>query len=150
MHALEYLRLTQLGSAEPAVIVMYNDFLDSQKGRLLAYRKRKKRAFEFWWSGKLQVKNSASLKESARFQTALTQGMEAQQRRGPFTGPIIVEFHFWPASRNPPHVHQLAKHYLDLLLYAQDSNATSSVPRQIHQLRRVCQQELPADRLFER
>lgn len=35
------------------------------------------------------------------------------------------------------------------LLYAQHSDTPSNVPRQIHQLRRVCQQELPADRLFE-
>lgn len=50
---------------------MYKDFLESTKGRLLAYRKRTKRVVDFWWSGKLQSKKSASPKCNAQFQNEL-------------------------------------------------------------------------------
>lgn len=83
---------------------MYNDFLESVKGRLFAYRKRKKRVFAFWWSEKLQSKKSASPNQ-----------MDTYQRKGPFTGDMMVEIAFWAGSRNSPEVHSLAKHYLDLL-----------------------------------
>ncbi len=94
---------------------MQRDFLDSVKGRLLAYRKRKKRAFEFWWSGKLQSKRSSSPEVNAQFQNKLLEQMHLYDRKGPYTGALMVEIHFWPGSRNPPEVHHLAKHYLDLL-----------------------------------
>jgi hypothetical protein len=91
------------------------DFLDSVKGRILAYRKRKKRAFEFLWSDKLQSKRSASNKASAKFQSEIIQNMLLYGHGGPYTGPLMVEIHFWAGSRNSPEVHHLAKHYLDLL-----------------------------------
>jgi len=94
---------------------MYSDFLDSVKGRLFAYRKRKKRVFEFWWSEKLQSKKSASPKLNQQFQNELIKQMETYQRKGPFTGALMVEMQFWAGSRNSPEVHTLAKHYLDLL-----------------------------------
>lgn len=94
---------------------MYNDFLDSAKGRLLAYRKRKKRVFEFWWSGKLQSKKSASSKLNQQFQDELVNQTKTSGRKGPFTGALMVEMQFWASSRNSPEVHSLAKHYLDLL-----------------------------------
>jgi hypothetical protein len=94
---------------------MYSNFLDSVKGRLLAYRKRKKRVFEFWWSEKLQSKKSASPKLNQQFQNELIKQMETHQRKGPYTGALMVEMQFWAGSRNSPEVHTLAKHYLDLL-----------------------------------
>jgi len=94
---------------------MYDDFLESAKGRLLAYRKRKKRIFEFWWSEKLQSKKSATAQFNQQFQNELIKQMEIYQRKGPFTGALMVEVQFWAASRNSPEVHKLAKHYLDLL-----------------------------------
>lgn len=95
--------------------LMYNDFLESVKGRLLAYRKRKKRVFEFWWSGKLRSKKSASVAASAEFQNELLKQMETLGRKGPFTAALVVDIQFWAGSRNSPEVHTLAKHYLDLL-----------------------------------
>src|SRR5436305_2001727 len=94
---------------------MYNDFLESVKGRLLAYRKRKKRALDFWWSGKLQSKKSASAKLNTQFQNELLENMKLYGRKGPFTGALMVELQFWAGARNSPGVHSLAKHYLDLL-----------------------------------
>src|SRR5437016_4253387 len=94
---------------------MRNDFLNSAKGRLLAYRKRKKRVVDFLWSGKLQSKNSASPKLNARFQNELLENMKLYGRKGPFTGALVVEIQFWAGARNSPGVHSLAKHYLDLL-----------------------------------
>ncbi len=96
-------------------MLRYNDFLDSAKGRLLAYRKRKKRVFEFWWQGKLQSKRSASPKINQQFQSELIEQMKTYHRKGPFTGALMLEIHFWAGSRNSPEVHSLAKHYLDLL-----------------------------------
>ena len=94
---------------------MYNDFLESTKGRLLAYRKRKKRVVDFWWSGKLQSKKSATAKLNAQFQNELLENMKLYGRKGPFTGALMVEIQFWAGARNSPEVHSLAKHYLDLL-----------------------------------
>jgi hypothetical protein len=94
---------------------MYNDFLESAKGRLLAYRKRKKRVVDFWWSGKIQSKTSASVKVNAQFQNELLENMKLYGRKGPFTGALMVEIQFWAGERNSPEVHSLAKHYLDLL-----------------------------------
>jgi hypothetical protein len=94
---------------------MHNDFLNSAKGRLLAYRKRKKRVIDFWWSGKLQSKKSASPKLNAQFQNELLENMKLYGRKGPFTGALMVDIQFWAAGRNSPEVHSLAKHYLDLL-----------------------------------
>src|SRR5260370_9024795 len=94
---------------------MYNDFLNSTKGRLLAYRKRKKRVFAFWWWGKLQSKKSSSPKINAQFQNKLFKKMGLYGRKGPFTGALMVEIQFWAGSRNSPEVHSLSKHYLHLL-----------------------------------
>jgi hypothetical protein len=69
-----------------ALVPSYNDFLDSAKGRLLAYRKRKKRVFEFWWHGKLQSKKSASAQINQQFQNELIKQVGVYRRRGPFTG----------------------------------------------------------------
>jgi len=94
---------------------MHNDFLDSVKGRLFAYRKRKKRVFEFRWSEKLQSKSSASLQVNACFQNELLKAMARSGHKGPFTGRLAVELFFRAGSRNSPEVHSLVKHYLDLL-----------------------------------
>ncbi|MEU8279407.1 hypothetical protein ACFYOK_00315 [Microbispora bryophytorum] len=36
-------------------------------------------------------------------------------RRRPFTGPVALDLQFYTKRRNPPAIHQLAKHVLDLL-----------------------------------
>lgn len=93
---------------------MQTDFAHSEKGRFLAYRKRQKRIFRFWWSGKLQSKRSARPEINAQFQTDLLAAMKLFGHRGPFTGPLMVDVLFSAGTRNAPEVHTLAKHYLDL------------------------------------
>jgi hypothetical protein len=55
---------------------MYNDFRESTKARLLAYRRRRKRVIDSWWLGKLQSKKSASVKVNAEFQNELLENMK--------------------------------------------------------------------------
>jgi hypothetical protein len=95
---------------------MYNDFLDSSLGRLLAYRSREKRKFEFWWTKTLQNKNSRRAADDQEFQTELLEIMKRHGKKGPFTGPVILELQFSVESRRSPAVHSLTKHYLDLLM----------------------------------
>jgi hypothetical protein len=94
---------------------MQPDFVDSEKGQFLAYRKRQKRIFRFWWSGKLQSKRSARPEINTQFQNDLLAAMKLFGHRGPFTGPLMVDIRFSASTRNAPEVHTLAKHYLDLL-----------------------------------
>ena len=94
---------------------MRGHFLESEKGRLLAFRKRKKRIFRLWWSGPLQSKRSATAAVNADFQKEVIKAMDSRGRRGPFTGPLMLDVLFSAGTRNAPEVHSLAKHYLDLL-----------------------------------
>lgn len=95
--------------------VMQENFLDSEKGRFLAYRTRQKRIFTLWWSGKLQSKRSASPEVNSQFQRDVLAAMKISGHRAPFTGPLMVDILFSAGTRNAPEVHSLAKHYLDLL-----------------------------------
>ena len=95
---------------------MRSDFLDSSFGRLLAYRKREKRKFEFWWFEKLKNKNSRTASDDQQFQTELLKQMKRLGRKGPFTGPVILELQYSVESKHSPAVHSLTKHYLDLLM----------------------------------
>jgi hypothetical protein len=95
---------------------MYNDFLDSSFGRLLAYRSREKRKFEFWWTKTLQNKNSRRAADDQGFQTELLKKMESHGKKGPFTGPVILELQYSAKSDKSPAIHSLTKHYLDLLM----------------------------------
>jgi len=95
---------------------MYDDFLDSPRGRLLVYRKRQRRKFEFWWGKTLQNKNSRRAADDQEFQIELLRQMTRTGRKGPFTGPVILEFHYSAESRHSPAIHSLTKHYLDLLM----------------------------------
>jgi hypothetical protein len=94
---------------------MQENFLDSKKGRFLAYRTRQKRIFTLWWSGKLQSKRSASPEVNSQFQRDVLAAMKASGHRAPFTGPLMVDILFSASARNAPEVQSLAKHYLDLL-----------------------------------
>jgi hypothetical protein len=95
---------------------MYNEFVNSSFGRLLRHRNRKKRKFEFWWTGELQNKNSRRAEVDRAFQTALLEQMDRLGRGGPFTGPVWLELQYWVESAHSPAIHSLTKHYLDLLM----------------------------------
>lgn len=95
---------------------MYNDFLESSFGRLLAYRSREKRKFEFWWTNTLQNKNSRRAADDREFQTEILEQMRRHGRKGPFTGPVILELQYSVRSQQSPAIHTLTKHYLDLLM----------------------------------
>jgi hypothetical protein len=95
---------------------MRSDFLDSSFGRLLAYRKREERKFEFWWLKTLRNKNSRKDPDDQEFQTELLKQMKRRGRKGPFTGPVILELQYSVESKQSPAIHSLTKHYLDLLM----------------------------------
>jgi hypothetical protein len=94
---------------------MQGNFLDSKKGRFLAYRTRQKRIFTLWWSGKLQSMRSANPEVNSQFQRDVLAAMKASEHRAPFTGPLMIDILFSASARNLPEVQSLAKHYLDFL-----------------------------------
>jgi Holliday junction resolvase RusA-like endonuclease len=95
---------------------MYRDFLESGYGQALQYRKRKRRQHETWWEGSLQTKTSRKPAGDQSFQNAVLKTMERLEQRGPYKGPVFVEFQFFPAPKTPPSIQNLTKHYLDLLM----------------------------------
>ncbi|HHU20693.1 MAG TPA: RusA family crossover junction endodeoxyribonuclease [Bacilli bacterium] len=59
-------------------------------------------------------KNSINENEKRIFQNHVHEQMSKLKRRA-FQGPVILEIQFYSAASNPPHIHTLAKNYLDLL-----------------------------------
>lgn len=95
---------------------MYGVFLDSAYGQALQYRKRRRRQYEMWWTGKLQTKTSRRITEDLTFQESVLKQMEVFGQRGPYKGSLFLEFQFFPESKQAPSIQNLAKHYLDLLM----------------------------------
>lgn len=95
---------------------MYSSFLDSAYGQALQYRKRRRRQFEMWWTGTLQTKTSRRTADDLKFQESVFQQMNIVEQRGPYKGPVFLEFQFFPESKQPPSIQNLTKHYLDLLM----------------------------------
>jgi hypothetical protein len=102
---------------------MKSEFIDSAYGQALLYRTRQRRSFDFWWTGTLQTKKSRRPVDDRLFQTELLAQMERLGRKGPYTGPVLLEFQFLIESDRSPSIQNLTKHYLDLLMSPVDGVA---------------------------
>lgn len=94
-----------------------SDFTDSAKAELFAYRKRKRNRILLHLE--LDAQSKRRLKTGPADQQFISKVAEAlanQGRKAPFRVPVAIRMHFHVGlERTPPQIHQLPKHYLDLL-----------------------------------
>jgi len=94
--------------------VAYEDYWESVRAQLRTYRARKLREVHLWFDVVPESKKSSPASRIA-FQKELAIQLEQWRRRRPFSVPVVVQMDFTASLVNPPSVHTLAKHYLDLL-----------------------------------
>lgn len=82
--------------------------------------------------GEPAQKGPSGRRSAPAFQRQVIEGMR-QYGRHPFTGPVALDLHFTARRRQPPMIHNVAKHVLDLLGPALPENAQ---PRRRHVLYR--------------
>jgi hypothetical protein len=94
-----------------------NEFTHSARAELFAYRKRKAGRIHLHLEVDAQSKkrlNTESL--DGNFVAEVAKALEEQGRHAPFRVPVAIRMHFHVGlERTPPQIHQLPKHYLDLL-----------------------------------
>ena len=92
-------------------------FTDSAKAELFAYRKRYRSRILLHLELDAQSKrrlNTGSV--DRQFISKVSEALENQGRKAPFRVPVAIHMHFHVGlDRTPPQIHQLPKHYLDLL-----------------------------------
>ncbi len=74
-------------------------------------------------SGAPQSKTSADAAQTRSFQDALVQGLHVAGRKQAMTGDVAVQLDFAVQPPNPPEVHTLAKHYLDVFQHPAPDSA---------------------------
>lgn len=89
-------------------------FEETLRGQLLRYRARQRRRVLAITNGAPQSKTSADAEQTRLFQEALVQGLLVARRKQAMTGDVAVQLDFAVQPPNPPEVHTLAKHYLDV------------------------------------
>jgi hypothetical protein len=94
-----------------------SEFSNSARAELFAYRKRKKTRIRLHLQLDAQSKkrqNTGSVDQ--QFISEVEKALAEQGRQAPFRVPVAVRMHFHVGlERTPPQIHQLPKHYLDLL-----------------------------------
>ncbi len=94
-----------------------SEFTNSARAELFAYRRRKAAGIHLHLELDAQSKrrlNTESLDE--RFVWEVAKALKEQGRHTPFRVPVAIRMHFHVGlERTPPQIHQLPKHYLDLL-----------------------------------
>lgn len=92
-------------------------FSHSARAEMFAYRKRRKARITIRLGLDAQSKkrlNTALLDK--QFISDVSNALEKQGRQTPFKVPVAIRMHFHVGvERTPPQIHQLPKHYLDLL-----------------------------------
>lgn len=94
-----------------------SEFSDSAKAELFAYRKRKRTRILFHVELDPQSKRRLNTGSSDRqFISKVAEALEEQGRKALFRVPVAIRMHFHVGLERTPHqIHQLPKHYLDLL-----------------------------------
>lgn len=99
---------------------------------ILWWRSRRARTLMMQVSGEPERKGRGGERGAAGFQRQVMDKME-HYGRFPLTGPVALDLHFRAMRRNPPSIHRVAKHTLDILGPALPGNAR---PRRRHVLYR--------------
>jgi hypothetical protein len=84
---------------------------------MFAYRRRKEARIHFWLDADAQSKRRLNTETlDGQFISAVAKALKEQGRHSPFRVPVAIRMHFHVGiDRTPPQIHQLPKHYLDLL-----------------------------------
>lgn len=94
-----------------------NEFTNSVRADLFAYRRRKAAGIHLHLE--LDAQSKKRLKTESvdeRFVSEVAKALKEQRRHTPFRVPVAIRMHFHVGlERMPPQIHQLPKHYLDLL-----------------------------------
>ena len=92
-------------------------FTDSARAELFAYRNRKKKRIKIYLELDAQSKKRLNTESpDQQFISGVEKALKEQGRHTPFRVPVAVHMHFHVGvERMPPQIHQLPKHYLDLL-----------------------------------
>lgn len=92
-------------------------FTNTARAELFAYRKREKARIEIYLELDAQSKKRLHTDCSdQQFISGVEKAMKEQARDTPFRAPVAIHMHFHVGvERMPPQIHQLPKHYLDLL-----------------------------------
>lgn len=89
-------------------------FFETREGQLHKWHDRKNEEFKIRIDMEPKSKKGIKPEEKIQFQRKILQELKNRNKRA-FSGPIVIEFNFFPKEDNPPHIHTLAKNYLDLL-----------------------------------
>lgn len=94
-----------------------NGFTNSARAELFAYRRRRKGRINVYLELDAQSKKRLHTESSdQQFISGVEKAMKEQGRETPFRVPVAIHMHFHVGiERMPPQIHQLPKHYLDLL-----------------------------------
>jgi hypothetical protein len=106
------------------------EFTGSAKAELFAYRNRKRNRIllhlELDAQSKRRLNTGAA---DQQFISKVAKTLEKQGRKAPFRVPVAIRMHFHVGlERTPPQIHQLPKHYLDLLQTPITSRAANRRP----------------------
>ena len=84
---------------------------------MFAYRRRRNARIHLYLNLDAQSKKRLNTELlDQQFVSEVAKALEAQARHAPFRVPVVVRMHFNVGlERTPPQIHQLPKHYLDLL-----------------------------------
>lgn len=95
----------------------WTGFTDSAKAELFAYRKRKMARIHLHLELDAQSKKRLNTEAvDKQFVSQVAKALQEQGRQAPFRVPVAIRMHFHVGlERTPPQIHQLPKHYLDLL-----------------------------------
>ncbi len=93
----------------------FSKFHESTQGELYSYRKRLCRRVHLHVQTELESKKAAKTLSRVFFQKEIARQMVELRRLRPYRVPVAIQMDFNAGITNPPAVHTLAKHYLDLL-----------------------------------
>ena len=94
-----------------------SEFTNSARADLFAYRRRKAAGIHLHLELDAQSKKRLNTELlDQQFVSEVAKALEEQRRTTPFRVPVAIRMHFHVGlERTPPQIHQLPKHYLDLL-----------------------------------
>ena len=95
----------------------WSEFARSAKAELLDYRRRKRAGIHLYLKLDAQSKKRLNTESLDRqFVAGVANALVQQGRHTPFRVPVAIQMRFHVGlERTPPQIHQLPKHYLDLL-----------------------------------
>lgn len=116
-----------------------SEFSNSARAEMFAYRRRKNARIDLYLELDAQSKKRLNTESLDRqFTSEVAKALKEQGRHSPFRVPVAIRMHFHVGlERTPPQIHQLPKHYLDLLQMPIASRPPNRRPLQLQDDRLV-------------